>query len=299
MRQWLLLLHQIPPKPSYFRAKILRRLTQVGALPVKNSAYLLPESEDSREDFEWICREIIGEGGSARLFRTSILEGLSDEQIQESFRQLRTAGYDELIASATGLLEQDATPVERARILHRVEELKKIDFFRHPSRDRLDSLLVQIQDRLQATGSSIAIAPHGRLWVTRQGVRADRIGSAWLIQRFIDPKASFRCVDPSSYQHAEPELRFDMDEGEYTHEGDLCTFEVLIARHNLRALHPALKPMAEIIHDIDLKDDRYQRAETTGLARMLDGLCASTADDRVRLQQGGQIFDALYQSFSA
>jgi hypothetical protein len=135
--------------------------------------------------------------------------------------------------------------------------------------------------------------------VTRQGVRADRIGSAWLIQRFIDPKASFRCVDPSSYQHAEPELRFDMDEGEYTHEGDLCTFEVLIARHNLRALHPALKPMAEIIHDIDLKDDRYQRAETTGLARMLDGLCASTADDRVRLQQGGQIFDALYQSFSA
>jgi hypothetical protein len=159
--------------------------------------------------------------------------------------------------------------------------------------------MTRIQNRLQPETGATAATPAGRTWVTRSGIKIDRIGSAWLIQRFIDVKAVFRFVDPSTYQHAEPELRFDMYEGEYTHEGDLCTFEVLLARHDLLAAHPGLQPIAEMIHDIDLKDGRYRRPETTGLARMLDGLCASTPDDQARLQQGGRLFDALYQSFRA
>src|SRR6185295_8566000 len=98
MRSWLLLLHQIPPKPPYFRAKVLRRLGQVGALPIKNSAYLLPDTEDTREDFEWISREITSEGGAAWLFRVEALSGLSRDQIQTSFRKLRDADYQELVA---------------------------------------------------------------------------------------------------------------------------------------------------------------------------------------------------------
>lgn len=229
---WLLLLHQIPPKPPYFRAKILRRLSQVGATAVKNSAYILPDTDEAREDFEWIYREIISGGGSAWLFRAEALEGFSNEQNQNAQGTSRD------------------TP-----------------------------------------------AYAGRRWVTRAGMKVDRIGSAWLIRRFIDPQATFGFVDVSSYKHAASELRFDMYEGEFTHEGEMCTFEVLIARFDLLAKYPALQPLAEMVHDIDLKDNRYQRAETSGLSRMLDGLCARTNDDEQRLQQGSQIFDALYESF--
>lgn len=290
---WLLLLHQIPPKPPYFRANILRRLAQVGALPVKNSAYLLPETDDSREDFEWICREITTEGGSAWLFRADALGGLSTEQLEEGFRQLRTADYEELIA----LLTDDVSPADNTRLTHRFEALRKIDFFEHPLRSQAALLVAQLDDRESRTAQAAPPAPGG-VWVTRAGIKVDRIASAWLIRRFIDPQATFRFVDTATYRHAQPEIRFDMFEGEFTHEGDLCTFEVLLAAHKLTAQHPALQPIAEMVHDIDLKDSRYERPETSGLARMLDGLCARAQDDDARLEQGSQLFDSLLESFS-
>jgi hypothetical protein len=284
---WLLLLHQIPPKPAYFRAKILRRLAQVGALPVKNSAYMLPDTDDTREDFEWICREIKSEGGAAWLFRADSLVGLTEPQIQDSFRRLRDADYETLALEASGL--------EEAKLIQRFEEIRKIDFFESHARARVEKLIERRKTQTPEASGNGSLA--GRTWVTRRGIKVDRIGSAWLIRRFIDPQAKFHFVG-SDYAHTPPELRFDMYEGEYTHEGDLCTFEVLNARHNLLAKHPALEPIAQMVHDIDLKDARYRRAETSGLSRMLDGLCARTSDDNVRLEQGSAIFDALYESYS-
>ncbi len=256
--EWLLLLHQIPPKPPYFRAKILRRLAQAGALPVKNSAYLLPERDDTREDFEWLCREIANEGGAAWLFRADALRGLSTEQLKEGFRQLRAGDYEALIADATEMSTDSPAPAEHAKLMQRFEEVKKIDFFEHPLRAQAAALLAQIelpQSRLAAAGTTAA----GCVWVTRRGIKVDRIASAWLIRRFIDPQATFRFVDTATYRHAAEELRFDMFEGEFTHEGNLCTFEVLVAAHNLAARYPELQPIAEMVHDIDLKDNRYER----------------------------------------
>lgn len=290
MESWLLLLHQIPPKPAYFRAKVSRRLAQVGALPIKNSAYLLPDTDEAREDFEWICREIKAEGGAAWLFRAEALVGLSVQQIQASFRRLRDTDYQELLTTAREL--------DDAKLAHRFEELRKIDFFEHPARAQVEALIAERKRRVTGAEQSSSVYT-GRVWVTRRGIKVDRIGSAWLIAHFINPQATFRFVDTPSYKHTEPELRFDMYDGEFTHEGDLCTFEVLIARHDLLAQHPALQPIAEMIHDIDLKDSRYQRPETSGLSRMLDGLCTRTEDDNLRLERGGQIFDALYESFKA
>lgn len=289
--RWLLLLHQIPPKPSYFRAKILRRLVQVGALPVKNSAYLLPDTDEAWEDFAWICREITSQGGSAWLFRAESLVGLSAGQIQEAFRRLRDTDYAELIASAPEL--------EEAELVHRFERLKKIDFFGHPSRARVEALIEKRKHTAASDAPFGTPTLQGGVWVTRRGLRVDRIGSAWLIRRFIDTNALFRFVDATTYQHMEPELRFDMYEGEFTHEGEMCTFEVLVARHNLAVRYPALQPLAEMVHDIDLKEVRFGHPETSGLARMLDGLCARTADDLERLEQGGRIFDALYESYAS
>jgi hypothetical protein len=290
MRSWLLLLHQIPSKPPYFRAKVLRRLGEVGALPIKNSAYLLPDTDDTREDFEWIRREITAEGGAAWLFRADAVSGLSEEQIETSFRRLRQADYQALLA--------DAESLDDAKLIHGFEELKRIDFFNHPARAQVEAILADRQQRAERALAQSGDSFLNRTWVTRRGIQVDRIGSAWLIRRFIDPQATFRFVDPAGYSHAEGELRFDMYDGEFTHAGELCTFEVLVARHQLLGGHPALEPLSEMIHDIDLKDGRFQRPETVGLARMLQGIYSRYADDESRFTQGRLVFDSFYEGFA-
>ncbi len=137
--------------------------------------------------------------------------------------------------------------------------------------------------------------PTGRVWVTRAGVFVDRIASAWLIRRFVDPKARFKLVAERSYLPNPDELRFDMYDAEFTHEGDRCTFEMLAAR--FAPADPALAQLAEIVHDIDLKDGKFQRAEAGGLAQMMTGICAATNDDPERLKRGGELCETLYRSF--
>ena len=137
---------------------------------------------------------------------------------------------------------------------------------------------------------------HGRTWVTRAGVFIDRIASAWLIRRFIDRAAIFKFVSPKGYRRRESELRFDMFDGEYTHEGDRCTFEVLLDRFSLD--DPALHAIGEIVHDIDLKDEKFNRAETAGVQSVITGIAAAHADDSERIAQGAAIFDALYSQLS-
>jgi hypothetical protein len=301
--RWLLLLHQIPPKPGYLRAKILRRLSLVGALAVKNSAYLLPDTEDALEDLEWICREIEENGGSAWMFRAETLAGMSSGQIENAFRQLHTAEYKGLIEQARSLLQpqaqaSDETLTVYRRWLRRCQELRRLDFFGNPLREELERVMQEI-DRLQKAekNSKPALPGVGRVWVTRKGVRIDRIASAWLIRRFIDPEARFRFVEPNGYDHQHGEVRFDMFEGEFTHQGECCTFEVLLSAHGLET-DTGLAAIAEMVHDIDLKDRRYQRPETAGLARLIDGLCSESQVDELRLQRGSVIFESLHKSFA-
>jgi hypothetical protein len=140
------------------------------------------------------------------------------------------------------------------------------------------------------------IAP-GRTWVTRVGVRVDRMASAWLIRRFIDPDARFKFVAPRDYQPLPGELRFDMFDAEYTHVGERCTFEVLVDRFDLAA-DAALRAIGEIVHDIDCKDDRYGRPETPGVAAMIEA-SRGVHDDEARLERGAALFGDLYRTFTA
>jgi hypothetical protein len=137
--------------------------------------------------------------------------------------------------------------------------------------------------------------PNGRVWVTRAAIYVDRIASAWLIRRFIDPAAQFRFVVPTAHQHQPGELRFDMYDGEFTHEGDLCTFETL-CRHYALA-DPALRVIGEIVHDIDCKDEKFVRPETTGVHLVLDGIVEANPSDPDRLARGAALFDDLYTQF--
>ena len=275
---WLLLLHQIPPQPPYFRAKVLRRLTQLGALPIKNSAYLLPENDDTTEDFEWVRREISEQGGDAWLFRSEILSGLSNDSIRESFRALRSPDYVSLIAAAGALQKQvrsitdpDANhETEWRKLKRRFEEIRRIDFFGAPEFEEAEKVMNEIDGKLHAKTTKPISRPlptqiKGRIWVTRRGVKVDRIASAWFIRRFVDPAAKFLFVDPASYTPQPDHLRFDMFEGEFTHENDMCTFEVLVRWSGLS--DAGLNGVAEVVHDIDLKMADISAMKLPGSAR--------------------------------
>lgn len=239
-RSWLLLLHHLPPKPGYLRAKVMRRMNQIGALGVKKAAYVLPSTEDCLEDFQWLLREIEEGGGTGWLFETRPTWGTSDEELAESFRTLRARDYAELGEGARKLLDglrrlakPDSASVsiapsslrELARLRTRFIATQRIDFFEALGSREVEILMEEIEKLVEA-GAGASEQPllevdlrssyRGRVWVTRSGVKEDRIASAWLIRRFIDPAAQFRFVDPKRHQPVEGELRFDMFDGDFT-----------------------------------------------------------------------------------
>jgi hypothetical protein len=304
--RWLLLIHQIPPKPDYLRVKIGRRLQRVGAVAIKNSVYVLPPSPESYEDFRWIVREIEDAGGEAFVSEASLDEGLSDESVRARFDTARNEEYRELSVAASALLKTtkraEPAPVERelAKLRRRYESVRALDFFTASDGSVVASLLADIDQQLRRRESR-AHEPgarrsfYGATWVTRRDVHVDRIASAWLIRRFIDRRAQLRFVDATRHAHHEGELRFDMFEGEYTHVGDACTFEGLVNAFVQR--DDALREIAEIVHDVDCKDGKFGRDEAPGLARMIAGIVALGARDEDRVERGARLFDELYAAF--
>lgn len=315
--RWLLLLHQLPAKPAYLRVKIWRRLQGLGAISVKNSVYALPASEQTLEDFQWLLREIEEGGGEGLICEANLVDGLSDEEIRALFDAARDADYEE-IAKELRLLAADMEPLDAGaqsekpdpksqlvRLRRRYVEASGIDFFGATGRMTVEGLLSDLESRL-ADGDAAAQtedqkAPirkddlSGKTWVTRAGVHVDRIACAWLIRRFIDPAAGFKFVSAKDYAALPGELRFDMFQGEFTHEGDNCSFEVFLDRLGLD--DPGLRAIAEIVHDIDLKDNKFGREESTGIAHVLAGIYLSQKDDRARIERGSAIFDDTYEYF--
>jgi hypothetical protein len=311
---WLLLIHQIPPKPNYFRVKIWRRLQRLGAVGIKNSVYALPASEQAHEDLNWVLREIVEGGGDASLVEARFVEGISDEQVEEMFRSARDAEYQEVAQGARELLRKlprkgEVGDERRAelepqlvRLQKRVAEIAAVDFFHGRGREPVEGLIQELAERLAPRESKVegqppaaAEKPRGRTWVTRTGIHVDRMASAWLIRRFIDPDARFKFVAAREHRHKEGELRFDMFDGEYTHKGELCTFEVLLQTFEIT--DGALRPIAEIVHDIDLKDDKYGRPETVGLEKLINGIAMAHREDDARLARAGAMLDDLHEYY--
>jgi hypothetical protein len=245
--RWLLLIHQLPPKPHYFRVKVWRRLRTIGAAPLKNSVYVLPNTPEAREDLEWLAREIAQGKGEATICEANMISGTTDEEIE---MQLAQATTDKSSQADAGYR---AIPRPRSR-------------------------------------------PRGATWVTRQNIHVDRIASSWLIRRFIDPDANFKFVGPHGYKPRKKELRFDMFDAEFTHVGALCTFEVLVESFRLKN-DRAVRAIAEIVHDIDFKDNAFGRAETDPTAQELSLIYEKHASDAVRLDVGGALFENLYAMF--
>src|SRR5215831_4177827 len=310
---WLLLIHQLPAKPAYARVKVWRRLQALGAVTVKGGVYALPANPETQEDFAWLAREIVDDGGEAMVCEAALVEGLDDHEMQGLFDQARDEDYARIATEAREIAtrhSEEASDRELAEIASQVTRLRKqfdavvaIDFFGANGRLAAQGLVSGLEANLQkedaVTAAEPAPAPGplaNRTWVTRKGVQVDRIASAWLIHRFIDKEAHFKFVPSSGYQPEPGELRFDMFEGEFTHRGDRCTFEVLLGHASLS--DPALGAIGEIVHDIDLKDDKYGRAETAGVKSLIAGIATPGADDEQRLARGAVLLDGLYDSFA-
>ena len=305
--QWLLLIHQLPAKPAYARVKIWRRLKGLGAVTVKNSVYALPANSETREDFAWLVKEIAELGGEAFVCEATLVDGIGDGEVQALFDAARDEDYGEISAAARELAGAGAPraelAVQVARLRRHLDEVVAIDFFGADGREPAEGLVAGLEaglneeeDVVTATEPKAVSEPlRNRTWVTRQGVQVDRIASAWLIRRFIDPDARFKFVPGTGYAAQPGDLRFDMFEGEFTHRGERCTFEVLLAESGLD--DPALGAIAEIIHDIDLKDGKYGRDEAAGIRTLISGIASAHNDDIQRLQRGAAVFDDLYESF--
>jgi hypothetical protein len=299
---WLLLIHQIPQNPGYLRVKVWRRLQRVGAVAIKSSVYVLPVSEQAREDFEWTLREIVQGGGDASICEARFVEGLSVEQVEALFHAARDADYAQIAEEAreVGAATEMPSAAELARLRRRLEEVSTIDFFGAPGRALAEAALLSAEARVRSASQSDP--PDGRetdyrcrTWVTRKGIHVDRMASAWLIRKFIDPEARFKFVAGQGYMPEPQELRFDMFQAEFTHEGDDCTFEVLKRRFALE--DAALDAIAEIVHDIDLKDGKFGSPEAQGVAAVVAGICRVHRSDDERLTRGEQLFDHLQAWF--
>ncbi|MGH7555615.1 MAG: chromate resistance protein ChrB domain-containing protein, partial [Longimicrobiales bacterium] len=314
-RNWLLLVTQLPSQPDYLRVKLQRRLRKVGAVPVRSSVYLLPGREECAEDFAWLRRELVSEGGDALLATASFVSGLTDAEASSLFREDRDARYAEITEAAKAELERlggalPATSAEMAgahrRLRRKLDEVMAIDFFEASGRTAAEHAVGRVG---HLAGGDAAMSEtmrrdarpevaRGSRWVTRRGVRVDRMASAWLIRRFIDSDAAFAFVAPESSAAESGVYRFDMFEGEFTHEGDRCTFETLVSRFGLAEETPALRAVGEVVHDIDCKDGKYGRAETAGVSALIEGVTAREASDERRVEAGFRIFEDLYAWFA-
>jgi hypothetical protein len=311
--RWILLLPSLPPGATSVRVRVWRRLGSVGATSLKNAVWVLPQSEESLETFQWLAREIEQLGGQASVCEGQFVAGVSDEEMKLRFVQARNADFAELAAKARVVARSARSrPISRdkraalasrhEKLVRRMDEIDAIDFFGAERSDAAKAIeaiaraLVPV-DRSERTLAALApmARPRRATWVTRTGVHVDRIACSWLIRRFIDPDARLEFVPAKGFVPEAGKLRFDMYDAEFTHVGDRSSFEVLLERMGFR--DPALTAIGEIVHDIDLKDAKFDRRETAGVVGIITGICTMTRDDLARIAAATPLFDALYAFF--
>lgn len=304
---WLLLISQLPTRPAYLRVKIWRRLREIGAVPLKNAVHILPDRPGAREAFETLLREIMAGGGSGFVSQ-NIFDDRSESEVRDLFQTAREADYRILEKELRALAQKrqrknshkpDLEPkLEKAR--RRLAQIAALDFFSAKGRAPIEAILTQLEhSHITRSAPAASLDPanlRGRQWVTRQNIYCDRIACAWLIRRFIDADAKFRFVADRPYRPRKGELRYDMPDAEFTHQGDKCSFEVLLDATGRD--DPALRTIAEIIHDLDIEDGKFGHPETAGIGLTIAGISATKSADVERIAVGSDLLDGVYSRLS-
>jgi hypothetical protein len=297
---WLILLFSLPRSQASGRVDVWRRLKKSGAAPLASGGHVLPNSNENRERFEWLAEAVREYGGEASVLSVSAIHDLPPEQLRELFLEARDTDYSHIIEEATSL-KSDAHAKESGlvRLRRRLQEVVEIDYFEGAMKQRAEAALEQLAGNLgRRSTKPRRIAADAkqftnRIWLTRPRPGIDRAASAWLIVNFIDPKARFKFAkDQRSVRNAIP---FDMyQSGGFGHRGDCCTFETLLQEFKLR--DRPLRVLAEMVHDADLKDEKFGRFEALTIEQVLKGWASKSIGDEELLVKGIELIDGLYRS---
>jgi hypothetical protein len=298
----------LPVTASTLKTTALERLRRLGAITVRPSVFVLPESPIAREEIGWLKAEIERGGGELTAFAADTVDAWTDERLIEEFRKATDAAYETLARDVARSLEtaDPLRPARRAgakkllgRFEARLAEIERLDFFGASSRETVRARLAELRGRLlpsdrpAASRSTGDASYRGRLWVTGPRPGADGMASAWLIQRFVDPQATFAFA-PHARDVAAEAVPFDMFGVELSHRGDDCTFEALRDRFSVR--DAGVDRLARLVHELDLHDGRYEDAAAETLSRLIGGLQLAEPDDATLLRHGMALFEALYRS---
>ncbi len=295
---WLLLLFSLPTNRKTERVAVWRRLRKMGAVPIKTSTYLLPDEPPQYEQFQWLAQQIRDYGGDSTLVRAQGIEGLTRDEIVSLFNAARDKEYAELRKALQNFISRrkrsdaESVAVELERLTKQFRELRETDFFDSARGHEVAMLLRRAEGPQRTRKLQILDAKQyrGKTWLTRPRPEIDRVGSAWLISKFIDSKAKF--VFAPTAQSVPDAIPFDMLDAEFSHHGDNGTFETLSKRFAIA--DKAVVKIGEMIHDADLDDARFQRVEGVGIDRVLKGWAKQGLPDEEILRRGFECFDALY-----
>jgi hypothetical protein len=294
---WLLLLFSLPTNRNTERVAVWRRLKKMGAVQIKTSTYLLPDAPAQYEQFQWLAKQIREYGGDSTLVRAQEIEGLTKEKVIALFNDNRAKDYGELRKSLQSFIsrrkkmEAEEAASELERLTRQFREARAVDFFDSPRGHDVAMLLRRAEGPKRSRQLEILDVKQyqGKTWLTRPRPEIDRVGSAWLIARFIDRKPKF--VFASTLEAIPDAIPFDMLDAEFSHYGNYCSFETLIRRFSIS--DKSLVKIGEMIHDADLDDARFQRVEAVGIDRVLKGWAKEGLSDQEILRRGFECFDAL------
>jgi hypothetical protein len=301
--KWLVFSYSLPSKSrSSPRVALWRRLRRIGAISVKTGVYILPATDECIEAFQWLAQEVQQAKGDSLVFYVEQFEGLSDGEISEMFRQARQQDYLEIDTQAAELEQKintqpkiAASEIKEAiaKLRKRYSEILNLDFFNCPDAQIVAARLTKIEQDLKAENPanlvSTTIAEYqNKSWVTRPRPFVDRLACIWLIRKFIDPDAVIRY----SLQPAADEIAFDMKEAEFGHQGNLCSFETIMLRFDLA--EPGVKAIAQIVHELDLKDGEYMSPESSGVEKIIKGWLLASFSDTELESLGIKLFEGLY-----
>jgi len=298
---WLLLAFSLPTRRASQRVEVWRKLQRFGAISLGNSGYLLPNHPTNRERFEWLASLIRNYRGDASVIQVQSIDNLSSAQLRGRFAEARARDYQGLIRELRRAMSSSpakCSPARLNRFRQHFQEIVAIDFFRSPLRGRVEELFETARAAGAASAGSNDLGKisrrdyRGRLWVTRPRPGVDRVTSAWLIRRFIDPKARFTFAPEGRAPRAG--VPFDMYHGGLGHRGEDCTFETL--QKTFRIHDRRVKVLAQIVHDADLCDDKFGRREGLGIDEVLKGWDRLGLPDQEILERGMQLAEGLYHS---
>lgn len=320
---WLLFFYSVPSKPVSGRMKVWRKLLKSGAVPLKGAVYVLPFDDEHYEFLQWLVSEITAMNGEAAFVKIDKVESTNNQEIIDLFNRQRARDYKEK-AKALETIERRLSSTRKggepqnlkdmagqfARLRKEFEEIQRIDFFSSHEGRTLSARVHQVEAEIRSYSGEDAkkkkseSIPHrspddyrGKTWITRKRPFVDRMASAWLIRRFIAKDATFDFMDEKDMAgQGRNSVAFDVGGGEFTHIGELCTFEVLMKAFGLR--DKIVKTIAEIVHDLDMKDGKYKSPEAKGLEDILSGIRKTAKDDQDMLDRGMAVFEMLYVSKS-